>query len=263
MTAQTKAFQWSFLIHTLIIATIVALGSFFKNPPKLLVINFDLETGQGSESPPAAKISSPRKTPPPPKGPTTPKIQPASKVTPLSKPLEKAAHPLSPEPQPQVSSLPSEQAAPVPVPSVKPQPPAENQGALTGTGLAGSTNALTGGGSGAGSAAGSLKGSGQGSGGPEGSGQNKYLREHFSYIRDKILRNIHYPSLARRMGWQGRVLLSFIVNLDGTIKEAKIVQGSGFDVLDKNAVDTVRDTAPFPKPPSEAKLVIPITYRLE
>ena len=89
------------------------------------------------------------------------------------------------------------------------------------------------------------------------------MREHFAYIRDKILRNIHYPAMARRLGWQGRVLLSFIITLDGSIKEAKIMQGSGFEVLDKNAVDTVKDTAPFPKPPAEARLVIPIIYRLD
>jgi periplasmic protein TonB len=262
MTVQTKAFQWSFLIHALIVITIVALGSFFKSPPKLLVINFDLETAQENPGPPAAKASSPKKTTPPPKGATSPRAQTPTRVTPLPKPLEKTAQPSLTELPPQVSPLPSEQAAPVPAPAVKPQTMAENQGAPAGSGVFGAANALSGGGN-AGPAAGSIRGSGQGSGATEDRGQNKYLREHFSYIRDKILLNIRYPSMARRLGWQGRVVLSFIVNLDGSIKEVRIVQGSGFEVLDKNAVDTVRDTAPFPKPPAEAKLVIPITYRLE
>jgi len=34
-------------------------------------------------------------------------------------------------------------------------------------------------------------------------------------------------------------------------------------MLDRSAVETVKDTAPFPQPPVEAQLVIPITYHLE
>jgi TonB family protein len=40
------------------------------------------------------------------------------------------------------------------------------------------------------------------------------------------------------------------------------MQSSGFTMLDKNAAEAVHDTAPFPKPPCEARLVIPISYRL-
>ncbi len=126
--------------------------------------------------------------------------------------------------------------------------PTGPSGASTGTGMG---NTLSSGQS-DGSGSGNLKGGGQGSGSTEDKAQTRYVREHFAYIRDKILRNIRYPAMARRLGWQGRVLLSFIITLDGSIKEAKIMQGSGFDVLDKNAVDTIKDTAPFPKPPAES-----------
>jgi biopolymer transport protein ExbB len=79
----------------------------------------------------------------------------------------------------------------------------------------------------------------------------------------KVLRNISYPDSARRMGWQGKILLSFIISADGSVREIKIIQGSGFPILDKSAVETVKDTAPFPKPPVEAQLVIPIIFRLK
>jgi protein TonB len=96
-------------------------------------------------------------------------------------------------------------------------------------------------------------GSGDTAGSGEGkeSAEKKYLREHFAYIRDKILGHISYPPLARRMGWQGKVILSFVITTDGLAKEIKIVQGSGFSLLDKNAAETVSDTAPFPNPPSK------------
>jgi protein TonB len=65
------------------------------------------------------------------------------------------------------------------------------------------------------------------------------------------------------MGWQGKVLLSFIITADGLVREFKIIKSSGFAMLDKSAVESVKDTAPFPKPPVEAQVVIPIVYRLE
>lgn len=93
--------------------------------------------------------------------------------------------------------------------------------------------------------------------------QAQYLNDHFAYIRDKILRNINYPDAARRMGWQGRVLLSFIIMSNGSVRAFQVIQTSGFALLDECAIETVKDTAPFPRPPGEAQLVIPITYRLE
>ncbi len=109
---------------------------------------------------------------------------------------------------------------------------------------------------------GTNEGPGNSAGGKE-SAKTKYLKDHFAYIRNKILRNISYPASARRMGWQGKVILSFIISADGSVREVKIIQGSGFAILDKRAMETVKDTAPFPKPPVEAQLVIPIIFRLE
>ncbi len=91
----------------------------------------------------------------------------------------------------------------------------------------------------------------------------RYINENYSYIRAKILRNVRYPDEARRRDWQGKVVLSFIIMADGSVKALKVVQGSGYKTLDKSAIKTVRGAAPFPRPPEEAQIVIPITYRLE
>jgi periplasmic protein TonB len=258
MTVQTKAFQWSFLLHLLLVGTVVTLGSFFNTAPRRLVINFDLEPAPVGV-PNAPKGEAEKKSPPPRKAPP-PKMAVIPKNTYQPRPTETSIknQPLA-DPQPQTTPLPSEQAAPV----FSPSPKAPNASAISpaaespGGGKASPT------GVGGNSALGSPRGTGQGSGSGDDKGQNKYLREHFSYIRDKILRNIRYPAMARRMGWEGKVSLSFVVVLDGSVKEIKIAQGSGFEILDTNAVETVKETAPFPKPPVEAKLVIPITYRLE
>ncbi len=91
----------------------------------------------------------------------------------------------------------------------------------------------------------------------------RYFRSHFAFIRDRILRNLSYPLIARKMGVSGRVTVSFVILEDGNVEQVMIVDSSGSTVLDRNAMDTIRRTAPFPKPPITAELVMPIVYRLE
>lgn len=90
----------------------------------------------------------------------------------------------------------------------------------------------------------------------------RYLKTNFVYIRDLIMKNIFYPYEARRMGWEGKVTVSFVVAKNGYVDSIKIIDSSGFEVLDKSAVETIRRVHPFPKPPVEALIVLPIVYRL-
>jgi protein TonB len=85
----------------------------------------------------------------------------------------------------------------------------------------------------------------------------------FAYIRDAIQRGIAYPALARKMGWEGKVVVAFLVLPDGSVRYVRVVQGSGYLALDRGAVDAVRNAAPFPTPPAEAEIITPVVYRLE
>lgn len=93
--------------------------------------------------------------------------------------------------------------------------------------------------------------------------QKRYLREHFTYIRDLIGKELRYPRQAIRMGWNGRVNVSFLVLVDGSVAELRVARASGCPMLDANALETVRKAAPFPKPPVSARLLIPVDYVLE
>jgi protein TonB len=104
--------------------------------------------------------------------------------------------------------------------------------------------------------------SGDGSGGVGHGGKARYLKENFSYIRDLIQRRVVYPVIARRMGWQGRVKVSFIIFADGFAKDVNIIQTSGIEILDRSAIKAVKEASPFPKPPCEAQIIIPLVYRL-
>ena len=84
----------------------------------------------------------------------------------------------------------------------------------------------------------------------------------FAWIRDAIQGAIAYPATARRMGWEGKVVVSFQILPDGSVRDVRVVQGSGHAALDRGAVDAVRNASPFPRSPVEAKVITPVVYRL-
>ena len=89
-----------------------------------------------------------------------------------------------------------------------------------------------------------------------------YLSSHLSYIKKLIQKNIAYPDIARQNGWMGKVTVSFIIAYNGCVRDIEVVRSSGFGCLDKNAVKAVERSSPFPHPPVEARIIIPILYEL-
>ena len=84
----------------------------------------------------------------------------------------------------------------------------------------------------------------------------------FAWIRDAIQREIAYPATARRMGWEGKVVVAFHLLPDGSVRDVRVVQGSGRDSLDRGAIDAVRNASPFPRSPVEAEVITPVVYLL-
>lgn len=93
--------------------------------------------------------------------------------------------------------------------------------------------------------------------------RERYLSRNFIGIRDRINAALVYPAIARKMGWSGRVMVSFVLQTDGGVRDVRVREGCGHEVLDRSAVEAVRRCAPYPPPPAEAELLLPITYRLE
>ncbi len=240
MSYQRKAFQLSFLLHTVIIVLIIICSLFLGQYKKAMVMDFDLlkpvpEVKKVEESEPLPLINTKLITPATPqvsKKEEAPRKAPAPETLPVIK-------------LPEADKLESSQMGA--------EIPDQGKDIKEGSpGIAGGTQEGTG----------TSSGMGSGDDGIE-SARAKYLNEHFAYIRNKILNNVSYPDPAKRKGWQGKVLLSFVITADGYVRELKVIKSSGFILLDRNAIETVRDTAPFPRPPGEAQLVIPITYHLE
>ena len=84
----------------------------------------------------------------------------------------------------------------------------------------------------------------------------------FAWIRDAIQSAIAYPATARRMGWEGKVVVAFQLLSDGSVRDVRVVRGSGHAALDRGAIDAVRNASPFPRSPVEAEVITPVVYRL-
>jgi protein TonB len=247
MNYQARGFQISFLIHGLIICLVIFSSSFMERYKKVITINFDLYSSSSegeynqqetldaylaSQSVDAAENKMPKDK----NLPVLPeeKLQ-ATAISEIPPAVElpkadKADKHTIKVGAPDESLVMNEESSQVKV--------EENRG----------------------SAINSNSGNQAGGGG---AASTKYLKNNYAYIRDRILRNVSYPNKARRMGWQGKVALSFIITASGYVRDFKVIQSSGFKILDNDAIETVKKTAPFPKPINEANIAISIVYRLE
>jgi protein TonB len=69
-------------------------------------------------------------------------------------------------------------------------------------------------------------------------------------IWKKIDELLFYPSAAVNAKVRGRVVVRFEVTRDGQLATLKLLNSSGFELLDEEALMAVRNAVPFPKFPS-------------
>ncbi|MFQ5443365.1 MAG: energy transducer TonB [Nitrospinales bacterium] len=95
------------------------------------------------------------------------------------------------------------------------------------------------------------------------------IREGFtSQVREKIAMNKRYPKIARKRGFEGKPMVTFTLAKNGTLLEIKIEQPSPHSILDKGAIQTVKNAAPYPPIPEQLHLEsmqfkLPISYVLK
>jgi protein TonB len=86
-------------------------------------------------------------------------------------------------------------------------------------------------------------------------------------LRQLLESKKEYPIAARRMGHRGRVVVRFVLERDGRVRTAEIVQGSQSEILNRAArglIARLHDVKPFPKEVSltEWAVVVPIEYQM-
>ncbi len=93
----------------------------------------------------------------------------------------------------------------------------------------------------------------------------------FSYngmsLMQYLGKSIKYPTIAQETGTQGRVIVQFVVNKDGSIVDVKVVRGVD-PYLDKEAIRVI-STMPKWKPgeqrgkPVRCKFTVPVMFKLQ
>ncbi len=256
MNTETKSFLFSFALHLTVLAAAVSFADMSAPQKAPVLIDFTVERVQGTKK---EKIKNDPGGAPPSRLAAPSRRPRTAKPQVLSPPDSLPKHDVEPTPlesSPQAVTLARTTA-------LSQLPPAS---AVT-AGSAGFTSSRQGNGSGTGT--GSGHGSGRDQSGGDENGESaetlrmRYLKKHFAYIRDLVAGNLRYPVLARRMGWSGRLSVEFVVQRDGSASNVRIVRSSGVPLLDGDAKNTVTRSAPFPKPPVSARLVIPMEYELE
>jgi protein TonB len=74
-------------------------------------------------------------------------------------------------------------------------------------------------------------------------------QDYYEMVRLKIDRQKKYPEEAASMHKEGKVILSFVISLEGVIRDLKIVKPSPHELLNQAALQAVRDSNPFLRPP--------------
>jgi len=86
------------------------------------------------------------------------------------------------------------------------------------------------------------------------------------YLNTEFRARFKYPLVARKRGWQGKVIVALDVNKAGDIHNINIKQSSGHAILDKNAVRTFREIGNInglgKDHQHDYKLNIPVIYKL-
>jgi protein TonB len=76
-----------------------------------------------------------------------------------------------------------------------------------------------------------------------------------------------YPAAAKRMGMEGTVMLKVLVSRDGGALKTEIAQSSGYEILDKSAVEAVRKWRFIPArqgdSPLEEWVQVPVAFHLK
>lgn len=81
-------------------------------------------------------------------------------------------------------------------------------------------------------------------------------------VRARVVEHRHYPTLARRRGIEGDVVVRLAIAHDGTLRDVDAV-GAAHRLLERPTLEAVRAAEPFPPPPEGVGLIeLSVDYRI-
>lgn len=85
-------------------------------------------------------------------------------------------------------------------------------------------------------------------------------------LGERIRQLMHYPARARLNNWEGRVMVRVVIREDGHLHDLEIVQGSGHQLLDEDALDMIRRACPLKMKHAlgrpQVTITVPVVYQL-
>ena len=222
----------SILLHVLFAVVIPNIKLSPIKKPALL----EVELASKPEPPPV--VIQPEPVQPQPEQ-TKPKVEPKPiiKQTPVATVIKSEPTPYT---APPISALPSEPTPVAPAPEAPPSP------AVVAPSVAAQTKVA----------------------GPSQVDMNAARDSYGNTLWSAIGKYKNYPRIAQMRSWQGDVVVELQLDGNGNLKSKKILKGSGYDILDKEALAMVDKAAPFPAPPealrgSSFSIKVPIPFKLE
>lgn len=94
--------------------------------------------------------------------------------------------------------------------------------------------------------------------------EKEFAKTNFQSIRDKVLANLKYPNTAKRMGIQGCVEVTLIIDSNGKLLDVILEKSSGHEVLDKSAIKAAGElyAQALPIPQIISRVTLPINFAL-
>lgn len=89
----------------------------------------------------------------------------------------------------------------------------------------------------------------------------EYLDENLNRIGFITQKYLEFPTLAGNLGMHGETILEFYLYPNGDISEIKLLKGSGYTLLDENAIETVEVAyKEYPHPGTKTKIRLLVKY---
>ncbi len=94
------------------------------------------------------------------------------------------------------------------------------------------------------------------------------LGKYGSLLAREFAKHKQYPRIAQMRGWQGTVRVRLEVDANGTVTSSTVSESSGYEALDKQALEMVKKASPLPMPPEALRhrpftVTVPVLFRLE
>jgi len=94
--------------------------------------------------------------------------------------------------------------------------------------------------------------------------RKNFIETNFAIIRNKVLANLIYPHIAKKMGFQGTTTIELQIDSLGNLLHVKLTKSSGKKLLDKAAISAglkLKNTK-LPIPKNNTKVVLPIVFKI-